>query len=166
MPEHDEKAVQPEERSIGAEPSLIIGNQYLKSSNIVAFGVPEVFLALPPRPHIGLRIDVNARQLVEDKPNFEVCLILQATGYRSAPIPDTPEPEMLYRVEMAYAGIFAIQNAGKEVIETLLLIEAPRLLFPAMRHCLTTLIREAGFPVTTIQPVDFRALLQMQRAQG
>lgn len=150
----------------GAAPSLITGTQYLKSSSIASVGAPEAFYNLPPRPHIGLRLDVNARQLSEDQPNFEVSIALQGIGYRQAPTPDQPEPEMLYKVEMIYAGLFALQNVRQDMIEALLLIEAPRQLFPSARHVLLSLIREAGFPVANIQPVDFHALLQNRRGQS
>ncbi|GAB6855788.1 protein-export chaperone SecB [Asaia astilbis] len=148
------------------ETLLVTGTQYLKSSSIASVGAPEVFYNLPPRPHIGLRIDVTARQLREDQPNFEVSLAMQGMGYRVAPTPETPEPEILYKVDMIYSGLFAVQNARQELLETLLLIEAPRQLFPSARHLLLTLVREAGFPVANIQPVDFKALLQSRRAQS
>ncbi|WP_162993555.1 protein-export chaperone SecB [Asaia bogorensis] len=148
------------------ETLLVSGTQYLKSSTIASIGTPEVFFSLPARPHIGLRIDVNARQLAEDQPNFEVTLVLQGVGYRTAPTPDAPEPETLYKIELAYSGLFTVQNARPDQLEELLLVEAPRRLFPAARHVLLSLIREAGFPVVNIQPVDFHALMLSRRAQS
>ncbi|MDR6183250.1 protein-export chaperone SecB [Asaia bogorensis] len=148
------------------ETLLVSGMQYLKSSTIASVGAPEVFFNLPARPHIGLRIDVNARQLAEDQPNFEVSLALQGLGYRTAPTPETPEPETLYKIELLYSGIFTVQNASPDMLEELLLVEAPRRLFPSARHVLLSLIREAGFPVANIQPVDFHALMLSRRAQS
>jgi|GEM_PF-1750812 len=151
---------------VALETLLVSGTQYLKSSSIASIGAPEVFYNLPPRPHVGLRIDVNARQLGDDLPNFEVSLMIQGVGYRTSPTPETPEPETLYNIELIYSGLFALQNAKQDMIETLLLVEAPRQLFPSARHLLLNLIREAGFPVANIQPVDFNALLQSRRAQS
>lgn len=147
------------------ETLLVSGIQYLKSSSIASVGAPEVFFNLPPRPHIGLRIDVNARQLSDDQPNFEVSLALQGIGYRTPPTPDMPEPEALYRIELVYSGIFTVQNARADMLEPLLLVEAPRQLFPSARHVLLSLIRESGFPVANIQPVDFHTLMLSRRAQ-
>lgn len=151
---------------VALETLLVSGIQYLKSSSIASVGAPEVFFNLPPRPHIGLRIDVNARQLSDDQPNFEVSLALQGVGYRTPPTPDVPEPEALYRIEMIYSGIFTLQNARSDLLEALLLVEAPRQLFPSARHVLISLIRESGFPVANIQPVDFHALMLSRRAQA
>ncbi|NIE80856.1 MULTISPECIES: protein-export chaperone SecB [Asaia] len=148
------------------ETLLVSGTQYLKSSTIASIGAPEVFFHLPARPHIGLRVDVNARQLTEDQPNFEVTLALLGMGYRTPPTPDVPEPETLYKIELAYSGLFTVQNARPELLEALLLVEAPRRLFPSARHILLSLIRESGFPVANIQPVDFHALMLSRRAQS
>ncbi|NVN06225.1 protein-export chaperone SecB [Asaia spathodeae] len=151
---------------VALETLLVSGTQYLKSSSIASVGAPEVFYNLPPRPHIGLRIDVNARQLSEDQPNFEVSLVMQGIGYRTPPMPEMPEPEILYKIDLTYSGLFALQNARQDMIETLLLVEAPRQLFPSARHLLLNLIRESGFPVANIQPVDFNALMQSRRAKS
>ncbi|GBQ83208.1 protein-export chaperone SecB [Asaia krungthepensis] len=165
MPKRDsvEKAGRTDQAPL--ETLLVSGAHYLKSSSMTSIGTPEVFFNLPARPHIGLRIDVNARQLGEDQPNFEVNLTLQGAGYRTSPTTDAPEPESLYRIELVYSGVFTVQNARSDMLEALLLVEAPRQLFPSARHLLLTFIRESGFPVTNIQPVDFHALMLSRQAQ-
>ncbi|AOX19025.1 hypothetical protein A0U90_00460 [Kozakia baliensis] len=147
-------------------PSLGVGNQYIRSITFNVHGAPEVYFNLPTQPHIGLRLDVNARQIGENQPNFEVTLVAGAQGFRAAPSEQTPQPDVLYDIELSYSGLFVVQNAQPQEVETLLLVEAPRLLFPSARSALLNLIREAGFPVSNIQPVDFLALWQARRGQG
>ncbi|WP_336763190.1 protein-export chaperone SecB [Asaia sp. VD9] len=166
MSEQDDQTIAAPAERTAPEAALVCGTQYLKTSGTVSFGAPEVFYTLPPRPHMALRLDVTARQIAEDQPNFEVSLAISATGYRQAPTPDNAEPDRLYQIDMVYAGLFALQNVRQDRVEALLLIEAPRLLFPSARHLLLSLIRESGFPVVNIQPVDFGALLQSRRAQS
>ena len=144
----------------GTTPKLIVGAQYLQTTSMATFGAPQVLYNLPPRPHIALHVDVNARQLTEDQPNFEVSLVLRGKGYRASIVPDAPEPEALYTFDLSYGGVFVVQNVDKTVAEALLLVEAPRHLFPSARQILLNLIREAGFPTINIQPIDFQSLAQ------
>lgn len=146
-------------------PGLLIGNQYVRSLSLTVPGAPGVYANVPLRVHMALGIDVSARQLADNQPNFEVTLVMRAQGLRDAPSAEVPNPERLYEAELAYSGLVMLQNAGPDTFEPLLLIEAPRMLFPGARNVLAMNVREAGFPVTMLQPVDFVALWHARRAQ-
>jgi len=47
----------------------------------------------------------------------------------------------------------------------LLLIEAPRLLFPFARNIVADATREGGFPPLLLQPIDFVELYRRELAQ-
>ena len=47
-----------------------------------------------------------------------------------------------------------------------LMIEAPRLLFPFARQIVANLTREGGFLPMLLPPIDFAALYQQQAAQA
>lgn len=91
--------------------------------------------------------------------------MIHAQGVRASPTPEVPSPDVLYTVELSYAGLFTLQNATQDDVERLLLVDAPRYLFPAARNVLSNLVREAGFPVANLQPVDFQALWKARRGQ-
>lgn len=150
----------------GGAPALSVGNQYVRSVSLNVPDAPAVYASMPARPHIGLVLDVNARQLADRQLTFEVTLVMRARGLTTPPSEENPEPAALYEVEIAYSSLFALPPSEREVLETMLLIDAPRLLFPGARNVLLNLVREAGFPTINIQPVDFVALWQARRKQG
>jgi len=51
-------------------------------------------------------------------------------------------------------------------VEPVLLVECPRLLFPYARNILADVTRDGGFPPVLLQPIDFVALWQSNRAQA
>jgi preprotein translocase subunit SecB len=53
-----------------------------------------------------------------------------------------------------------------EVIEPLLMIEAPRLLFPFARAVAATATREGGFPQIMVNPIDFAAMYRARRPEA
>ena len=63
----------------------------------------------------------------------------------------------------SYCGIFTV-NVGADVLEPVLLVECPRLLFPFARNILAEVTRDGGFPPVLLQPIDFVALWQSRRA--
>ena len=151
--------------SLPSSSSLIVGSQYLRALNIDVQNTPDVYRDLPSQPHIGMTVDVTGRQL-GDQPTFEVNLVIRAQGFESAPAQDAPTPRVLYEISLAYAGLFGLTGRiPQEAVEPLLLVEAPRFLFPPARSALLNTIREAGFPSPNIQPIDFHALWQSRRAQ-
>ena len=61
----------------------------------------------------------------------------------------------VYVVESEYAGIFRIGRVPQEHMLPLIMIEAPRLLFPFSRQLIAAAVQAGGFPPLFINPVDF-----------
>nr|WP_215769403.1 protein-export chaperone SecB [Gluconobacter sp. P5E10] len=53
----------------------------------------------------------------------------------------------------------------QELVEPILLVEVPRLIFPYVRSIISDVTRDGGFPPVVLQPIDFVALWQAKRAQ-
>ena len=51
-------------------------------------------------------------------------------------------------------------------LRPLLLIEAPKLLFPFARSVISAAVRDGGFPPLLLQPVDFAALYRQSLDGG
>ena len=51
------------------------------------------------------------------------------------------------------------------MLQPLLMIECPRLLFPFAREIVAAAVRNGGFPPLLLDPVDFVALYQQRAAQ-
>ena len=70
-----------------------------------------------------------------------------------------------FRIELLYAGLFALRNIPDEQLQPFLLAEAPRLLFPFARKVIADAAVEGGFPPLRLDPIDFAGLYMQSAAQ-
>nr|WP_298796643.1 protein-export chaperone SecB [uncultured Acetobacter sp.] len=148
-----------------AKANVLMGIQYVKTVTFQVIGAPTVYTRVQERPQIAIAVDVRANQIGENMPNFEVELAMRCQGL-TAPGPNGEDATRLFEAQLTYAGIFTLNHSTAETFEPLLLIEAPRMLFPGARNLLATLSREAGFLPVVIQQIDFAELWRNRRAQG
>ncbi|MFT9046014.1 protein-export chaperone SecB [Acetobacter orientalis] len=146
-------------------PHMALGIHYTKSMTFQVFNAPAIFTTFEDRPNVALVVDVRANQLAANQPAFEVELAIRCQGQNTPTIAEE-KAAVLFEASLVQAGIFTLQSATQETLEPLLLIEAPRLLFPAARNVLTTMSREAGFLPIIVQQIDFAALWRSRKAQG
>jgi preprotein translocase subunit SecB len=127
---------------------LTIVQQYLKDFSFENPNSAEGFKPLTEMPTGFIRVDVRVKPMTP--PDIEVSLFLAA----EAKIGDTS----VYVVESEYAGIFRLGRVAQEHMLPLIMIEAPRLLFPFSRQLIASAVQAGGFPPLFINPVDFVAL--------
>jgi preprotein translocase subunit SecB len=128
--------------------------QFIKD---LSFENPGAAANITQRPQIELGVDLNARKM--DEEHFEVELKIRVNA--------THESKPLFLLEVAYAGIFRLQNipdAGTQ--QAILLIQGPHLLFPFVRRVVADVVRDGGMPPLMIEPIDFVALYQARAAQA
>ena len=70
--------------------------------------------------------------------------------------------KVAFIAEISYAGIFSLNKIPPEHEKPILLIEAPRMLFPFARNILAETTRDGGYPPLMLNPIDFNALYQKQ----
>ncbi|MEH6693535.1 MAG: protein-export chaperone SecB [Hyphomonas sp.] len=133
-----------------AAPVMRVLGQYVKDLSFENPGHAPV----QSQPNIDLGIDVGATPHADGNGLFEVSLKLSAKAMADS--------KVMFISELDYAGLFQLQNVAQEQLEPMLLIEAPRLLFPFARRIIAEITREGGFPPLLIDPVDFVALYQAQ----
>lgn len=138
------------------QPMMRVMSQYLKDLSFESPNSPMSLRPDLPAPNVEVSVDVNARKLSEEQ--FEVELACSATATRDG--------ETAFVVEANYAGLFAISNVPQENMEPLLLVEAPRLLFPFARQIVANATREGGFLPLMLEPLDFAAMFRMQRQKA
>ena len=130
----------------------VIG-QYVKD---LSFENPAAPTGLNIRPNIDLGVDLQARRL--DETHYEVELKLRV----GAKAEDKP----VFLMELSYAGLFLIENVPAEILQQVLLIEAPHLLFPFARRIVADCVRDGGMPPLMIEPIDFASLYRARMEQG
>jgi preprotein translocase subunit SecB len=139
-----------------AGPSVNVLGQYLKD---LSFENPRAPMSLQPReqsPAININVNVGARQLGQSE--IEVTLTMEAKAGTGA--------DVLFAVEIAYAGVFRLLNVPAEHLQPFVMIECPRLLFPFARQIVADATRNGGFPPLMVDPIDFVALYQQNAARN
>jgi preprotein translocase subunit SecB len=136
-------------------PTMNILAQYVKD---LSFENPHAPNSLRPRekaPEIAININVNPTPLSET--DFEVELKLDAKAEDG--------DEVMFNVELVYAGIFRLEGFPQEALQAAVLIECPRLLFPFARQIMADATRNGSFPPLMIDPVDFAQLFRQRLAE-
>ncbi|MBQ5469207.1 MAG: protein-export chaperone SecB [Acetobacter sp.] len=154
---------------------LAINWQYVRD---LSFEVPagaEIFMSLRNPPQVSINFDVQTNKLqnkqAEDngQMTYEVVLSIKTEAKEVAEQEDKAEDKKLDRIvfiaELVYAAVVTLNNPPPEMLEPILLVEVPRLIFPYARNIISEITSNGGFPPIVIQPIDFVALWQSRVAQ-
>ena len=139
-----------------AGPRLAILTQYVKDMSFENPKAPRGLQPNAPRPEIQIRVDVGAQGIMDK--HFEVTLNLNIDAKTA--------DETVFLMELAYAGVFLLDNIPADSLQPLLLIECPRLLFPFARRIVADATRDGGFPPLMIDPIDFVSLFRRKVQQA
>ena len=134
---------------------ILVHAQYIKDLSFENPNAPSVLMRESAQPDVEITVNVGA-QLI-DKNQYEVTLNLAAKA--------SSEKAALFLVDLTYAGLVTPEGASIDEVNPLIMIEAPRLLFPFARAIISDVTRDGGFMPLNIQPVDFVAVYQHNLAQ-
>jgi preprotein translocase subunit SecB len=134
-----------------AQPQLNVLAQYVKDLSFENPNSPGS-LQQQQQPAINIQINVNATPL--SNTDLEVVLKLEGKADVAG--------KMLFAFDLAYAGVFRVQNVPEESLHPVVMIECPRLLFPFAREIIATSVRNGGFPPLMLDPVDFVSLYRQK----
>lgn len=133
--------------------NIKIISQFIQSLNFELPSAPQVFLNPQDKPNIALSIDIDAKKIAEEI--FEVTLKISA----DATMQDAP----FFACKLAYSGLFSLQKMEGEMLEQILLIYCPNLLFPFLRRIVTNLTADAGLAPLMLDPIDFADLYNRRK---
>ena len=137
-------------------PALSVLAQYTKDFSFESPNAPNSLRPRDKAPDIQININVNPTPLSES--DFEVELKLEARAVDG--------DEVLFNVELVYAGIFRVTGIPQEALQPIVLVECPRILFPFARQIVADATRNGNFPPLMIDPVDFAQLYQAKMAEA
>ena len=140
------------EQPQGPAPSIRVLGQYVKD---LSFENPTAPASITARPQIDLNVDLQARKLDQERCEVELKLRVSAKA----------ENQAVFMLELVYAGLFQVQNMPEDMLQQVLLIEAPHMLFPFARRIVADIIRDGGMPPLMIEPIDFAGLYQSRQAE-
>ena len=126
----------------------MIGAQYSKDLTFENPQGPEVLASIQENPQVNIEVHTNARDLGENV--HEVTLFVRGEA--------ESDGKTVFIVELTYGGIITVNVTDEESIKPILLIEAPRHLFPFARAIVANVTRDGGFPPLLINPLDFAGM--------
>ena len=137
------------------EPGFRILAQFIRDLSFENPRAPDSLRAAGGAPpQIDMGVEMNAKGRPDGL--FEVDLKLSCRADRNV--------EPVFHSELLYGGLFQIQGVPAEEMETVLLIECPRFLFPFARRIISDLTTEGGFPPFMIDPIDFQGIYFQRKA--
>lgn len=142
-PEAKAQAAQPQ------APGISIRAQLVRS---MTFGNTGALQSPDGQPNVTVNIHVDASKRGENE--FMVGLRIEAAS--------KTETQEFYTISLDYAGVFSITNFEANMLEPLLLIECPRILFPFARRIVADVTRDGGYAPLMLDPVDFVALYRRE----
>ena len=105
------------------------------------------------QPNIDVQLKVNVNK--SDKDDI---YIVDLTTEINAGLKN----KKLFILELSYVGEFVIKGFEQELMDPILYIECPRMLFPYVRCIISSVVNEGGFPPLYLAPVNFAELYQQQ----
>jgi len=143
----------------GQQVQVRVMAQYIKDLSFESPNVQKLLEGPGESPNLQVEVNVNARKISDT--TFESVINFKADA--------TNKAGTIYDLELAYAGMFHVENLPEQALEPFLLIECPTLLFPFVRRLVADLTREGGFPPLMLDPINFATLFnkrQQERAQA
>jgi preprotein translocase subunit SecB len=142
----------------GGQPEISVLAQYIKDLSVENPSAPQVF-QWQVQPSLDVQFHINVEKVADDI--HEVALKIDVSA-RS-------DNGVHFVVDLSYAGLFGIRGLPEEALTPVLLVEAPRLIFPFARQIISEAVSNAGFPPLLLDPIDFAgayfAQMQAQQAQ-
>ncbi|MBL4721245.1 MAG: protein-export chaperone SecB [Alphaproteobacteria bacterium] len=134
-------------------PSLGFAQQYVKDLSFESPQAPKIFMAQLAQPDVNVDFNVSSSHVEKDI--HEVILEIE--------IKATANDEVMFIAELSYGALVQITGAEDDVKKRILMIEAPRHLFPFARAILAEAIRDGGFPPLLLNPIDFQGFFQQNQ---
>lgn len=133
--------------------NIKIISQYIQSLSFELPSAPQVFLNPQDKPDIALSIDIDAKKIANEI--FEVTLKIGADAKMQG--------NQFFTCKLAYSGLFSLQKVEGEMLEQILLIYCPNILFPFLRRIITNISADAGLAPLMLDPIDFADLYQRRK---
>lgn len=139
----------------GQQAQLNVLAQYVKDLSFESPGAPQTLQGPGENPQLQIGVNVNAGPRGEDI--YETVVHLEAHAKSDAGV--------IYNIELDYAGLFRIKNVPENMLQPILFVDCPTLLFPFLRRVVADIARDGGFPPLMLDPIDFFAMFQQRIAE-
>ena len=151
----DQDALQAGDVNASNAPQVGVIAQYVKDLSFENPSAPAVY-QWQGQPQMDVQVNIGAQNAGNDVHEVQLKIDVAATA----------EQGTAFRIELLYAGLFALRNIPTEQLQPFLLAEGPRILFPFARQIIAETVTNGGFPPLLLDPIDFGALYMQRAAQA
>jgi preprotein translocase subunit SecB len=140
----------------GTEAQLTVLAQYIKDLSFESPGAPKTLQGPGENPQLQVGVNVASTPRGEDI--YEVALHIEAHAKSDSGV--------IYNVELAYGSLFRLRNIAEHLLQPVLFVDCPTILFPFVRRVLADVVRDGGFPPLMLDPIDFARLYTQNMARN
>ena len=128
-------------------PTFTVEKLYVKDVSFEAPNAPQVFNE-QGQPDLQMKLNQKVQRLAENA--FEVSLGITLTC--------TLNGKTAYLAEVVQAGVFGLGGMDEQLLDAMLGIQCPSILYPYASAAIGQLITAGGFPPFPMQPINFDGL--------
>jgi preprotein translocase subunit SecB len=110
------------------------------------------------QPDVSVQVNLDAKKR-NDEGQYEVMIKLNIESKAKE------SGDVLFVLEIEYAGIFQIGGVPDDQLHPFLLIECPRMLFPFLRRIVSDVTRDGGYPPLNMDNIDFVQIYRNEMAR-
>ncbi|MEJ0010986.1 MAG: protein-export chaperone SecB [Alphaproteobacteria bacterium] len=137
-------------------PAILLRAQYVKDLSFENPRAPASIFSLREPPAMDVNVSLGAQRL--DAQVFE--LVIQISLRAIA------EKATVFLSDLSYAGVLELRNIPDAGVEPAVFVQGAQLLYPFARRVVADVTRDGGFPPLQLEPLDFLAMYNDQRAKG
>ena len=146
-----------QEQAPGSQYPFYIHDQYVKD---VSFENPNYLVKYSEtdkQPEIAVNVETQVAKLNDD--NYEVSMNITTKSMI--------EDKSVFVLELTYSGLVSVaKDLKQDVLEPILLVHCPFLMFPFAREVVASITRAGGYPPLMIEPIDFASLYLAKKKES
>lgn len=136
---------------------FVIHDQYVKD---ISFENPNFLMKYSEndkQPEVSVNVETQVGKLGDE--NYEISMNVKVNS--------VIEDKTVFVLELTYAGLISVAKDLKaDVLEPVLLVHCPFLMFPFVREIVATVTRTGGYPPLMIDPIDFASLYLAKKKES
>ncbi len=134
-----------------------INDQYVKD---LSFENPNYLMKYSDdgdkQPEVGVGLENNVAKI--DDEHYEVTLKVSAKS--------TIGEKSVFIIELSYAALITVApNLEQDILEPILMVHCPFLMFPFIREIVASVTSSGGFPPLRLEPIDFASLYMSKKKE-
>lgn len=149
---------QPEDEAAAnplAGAQLAVLAQFIRDLSFESPNAPQALQGPGENPKLQINVNVQSTKRADDVYQVDLQFEAQAKS----------DDGVIYNVEIVYAGMFRLSNIPEDLLQAVLFVDCPTILFPFLRRIVADLTQDGGFPPLLMDPMDFAALYRQNAGQ-